>query len=302
VKKVRVLSIDGGGVRVILAVKMLARLEHHLGGPLHEAFDLVIGTSAGAITGCCLAQRMSAAEIDTRWDELCRSTFPPPRRLGDFARRLANKAGILTKYDGTAVDGLLVDLFGDRSMGELHIPHTLTVSFDPSTMHVQVCRSSDPDQSDTPVREACRASGASPTYIPAAGPRRLLDGGVIANNPATFGVLHGLQVARERFGEQAADNLFVVSIGSGMPMRDRTTARSFLSQTRRMIDIAMYTDLQVGNHLLPDKNYFRLQPTVPPELAVTDNTRRLPKLRLFADSFVSSIDPSLQHIAAELAA
>lgn len=46
---VRVLSLDGGGVRGIVELAVLKRLETHigLGLPLGEFFDLIVGTSAG---------------------------------------------------------------------------------------------------------------------------------------------------------------------------------------------------------------------------------------------------------------
>jgi len=50
---VRILSLDGGGVRGIIPLVLLEQLEQHLVGfglPLHDFFDFVCGTSAGRIT------------------------------------------------------------------------------------------------------------------------------------------------------------------------------------------------------------------------------------------------------------
>lgn len=298
----RVLSLDGGGVRCLLGVVLLARLERYLGRPLHEAVDLVIGTSAGAITGCCLSMGLSAAQIEARWERFARAFFPSPRGIQDYARRAAAAVGLRPKYEDAAIESSLKQLFGERALGELLIPHTLTVAFDPGAMQVFVFRSSDPEHAQIPVWQACRASGAGPTYFSEAGPRRLLDGGVIANNPTTFGVLHGIRLARQTQGPEAAERLLVISIGSGLPLRNRTEARSLAAQARRLMDIVFYADLAVGRYLLPEQNYFRLQPAVPPELAVTDDHRRLPELRLFAEAFAGSVEPTLRHIAERLAA
>jgi hypothetical protein len=129
-----------------------------------------------------------------------------------------------------------------------------------------------------------------------------LDGGVIANNPTTFGVLHGIRLAREAFGADGPERLLVVSVGSGVPVRDRTAAHSLVDQARRLMDIVFYADLAVGRYLLPERNYFRLQPGLPPALAVTDDHRRLPELRLFAEAFADSVDATLRHIAERLRA
>ncbi len=312
----RVLSLDGGGVRCILGVTLLTRLERYLGRPLHQVLDLVIGTSAGAITGCCLSQGMAAAEIEARWAELSASFFPRPRGIQDMARRVVSATtGLLPKYSEASIEEGLKRLFGERTLGDLLIPHTLTVAFDPGTLGVFLFRSSDPEHAEIPVWQACRASGAGPTYFSEAGPRRLLDGGVIANNPTTFGVLQGIRLAREAWnqkaqstgpspapggGHEATDHLLVVSIGSGMPLRNRTQAKTLAAQARRLMDIVFYTDLAVGRYLLPEHNYFRLQPAVPPALAVTDDHRRLPELKLLAEAFAGSIEPTLRHIAERL--
>ncbi len=297
----RVLSLDGGGVRCILGVTLLTRLERYLGRPLHQVLDLVIGTSAGAITGCCLSQGMAAAEIEARWAELSASFFPRPRGIQDMARRVVSATtGLLPKYSEASIEEGLKRLFGERTLGDLLIPHTLTVAFDPGTLGVFLFRSSDPEHAEIPVWQACRASGAGPTYFSEAGPRRLLDGGVIANNPTTFGVLQGIRLAREAGGHEATDRLLVVSLGSGMPLRNRTQAKTLAAQARRLMDIVFYTDLAVGRYLLPEHNYFRLQPAVPPSLAVTDDHRRLPELKLLAEAFTGSIEPTLRHIAERL--
>lgn len=47
----RVLGIDGGGIRGIIPAMVLTAIEKGLrpGGRLHQTFDLIVGTSTGAI-------------------------------------------------------------------------------------------------------------------------------------------------------------------------------------------------------------------------------------------------------------
>ena len=70
-QKHKILALDGGGIRGILTLEVLARMEEMLAeatgaGPafrLCQFFDYVGGTSTGAIIAAGLAQGMSAKEL-----------------------------------------------------------------------------------------------------------------------------------------------------------------------------------------------------------------------------------------------
>ena len=51
----KVLSFDGGGVRAIIGLYFLKRLEQETSKSIFDSFDLFIGTSAGAINALMLA-------------------------------------------------------------------------------------------------------------------------------------------------------------------------------------------------------------------------------------------------------
>ncbi|MEG3146530.1 patatin-like phospholipase family protein [Sphingomonas sp. RT2P30] len=59
----RILSLDGGGAKGFYTLGVLREVEAHLGKPLHEAFDLVFGTSTGAIIASLIALGRTVAEI-----------------------------------------------------------------------------------------------------------------------------------------------------------------------------------------------------------------------------------------------
>ena len=51
----RILSLDGGGAKGFYTLGVLKEIEAMLGQPLHERFDLIFGTSSGAIIAALLA-------------------------------------------------------------------------------------------------------------------------------------------------------------------------------------------------------------------------------------------------------
>jgi patatin-like phospholipase/acyl hydrolase len=78
----RILALDGGGVRGLLTIGMLARLEDHLrqrsGNPnyrLSEYFDLIGGTSTGSIIATGLALGLSVAEISALYKTVIPQVF-----------------------------------------------------------------------------------------------------------------------------------------------------------------------------------------------------------------------------------
>src|SRR5580700_3740852 len=62
-ESVRILSIDGGGIRGIIPARLLQRIEEGTGKPARDLFHLIAGTSTGGIIGCGLLKGKTAAEM-----------------------------------------------------------------------------------------------------------------------------------------------------------------------------------------------------------------------------------------------
>jgi len=58
----KLLALDGGGIRGVLTLSILKKLEEQV-GPLHDFFDYVAGTSTGAIIAAGIARGMSVGEL-----------------------------------------------------------------------------------------------------------------------------------------------------------------------------------------------------------------------------------------------
>jgi patatin-like phospholipase/acyl hydrolase len=65
----RILSLDGGGAKGFYTLGILRELEGLLGGPLYKRFDLIFGTSTGAIIAALLGLAKSVKEISSLYEE-----------------------------------------------------------------------------------------------------------------------------------------------------------------------------------------------------------------------------------------
>jgi patatin-like phospholipase/acyl hydrolase len=106
-KQFRILSLDGGGIRGLITAIWLKRLEQEVKKPLHECFDLVAGTSTGAILACGISMGVPVDRIIQLYMEQGREVFPAPasRLWGRFTRVLSEGFSA-PKYDGTGLERL----------------------------------------------------------------------------------------------------------------------------------------------------------------------------------------------------
>lgn len=59
----RILALQGGGIRGLITAVICEEIERKLGCPIARKFDLIAGTSAGSIVGAGLATGASASEV-----------------------------------------------------------------------------------------------------------------------------------------------------------------------------------------------------------------------------------------------
>ena len=74
---VRMLNIDGGGVRGVVPLEFLTRLQNELGpkARVQDFFDIAFGTSAGMFTSYCTARSSLFASFVLSIDPPCTCPF-----------------------------------------------------------------------------------------------------------------------------------------------------------------------------------------------------------------------------------
>ena len=258
----RVLAIDGGGIRGLIPALVLAELERRANRPVHELFDLIAGTSTGGILACalCAPNPMPAAEVAEIYEEAGPAIFDR-----SVWQRIRSAEGLLDeKYDAGALDRALERFLAGKRLAETQ-PELIVPAYDmsaPGPYFFKTRKAREQADEDFPLTVVARATAAAPTYFEPlpADERALVDGGVFAVNPAMSAFAEVL-----RFHPSA--EVVLLSLGTG----ERTRRRSFadvkdwglVEWARPILDVVFdgssdAVDYQL-RHVLGEERYWRLQ-------------------------------------------
>jgi uncharacterized protein len=259
---VRVLAIDGGGIRGLIPALLLAELEERAGRSVFRLFDLMAGTSTGGILVCALSgpDPLPAAEVAAIYEE------EGPRIFDRSVwQRIQSADGLLDeKYDAAALDRALERFLADKRLSAAQ-PELLVPAYDtagPGPYFYKTSNARADAAEDAPLSEVARATSSAPTYFEPleAGARALIDGGVFAVNPAMSAYVEALRM-------QPGAEVTVVSLGTG----ERTRKRSFdeikdwglVEWARPILDVVFdgisdAVDYQL-RHGLEEGRYWRFQ-------------------------------------------
>lgn len=207
--KLRILSIDGGGIRGIVPGTILVQLEGMLqeltGDPetrLADFFDLIAGTSTGGILSClylmpdCLDQPAKARPRFSA-EEAVNLYFQRGDEIFDLSlwQQISSGKGLVDeKYNSKAIEEALLDYFQEVQLSHLLKPCLIT-AYDLRARRAHFFNQMDAREKgpgwDFLVRDIARATSAAPTYFECARIKAadhavypLIDGGLAANNPA----------------------------------------------------------------------------------------------------------------------
>ena len=233
----RLLALDGGGIRGLITVEILARIEAMLreesGNPdlvLADYFDYIAGTSTGAIIATCLSLGMPVAKVRKFYIANGDAMFDKSLLLRRFRY----------KYEDDKLAAMLQQVIREES-GELTNPvlgsealrTLLLVIMRNATTDSPWPVSNNPyakfnarDRDDCnlhiPLWQLVRASTAAPVYFPpeevrvGKHPFLFVDGGVTTyNNPAFLLFLMATMGAYRLGWPVGPEKMLLVSIGTG---------------------------------------------------------------------------------------
>lgn len=231
IQQKKILTIDGGGIRGLLALGMLEQIERQLRNAcgnsnllLSDYFDYISGTSTGAILATALSTGMSTAEIRPFYLECSQEIF----KKASISKRL------YFKYQSEAITRILRDTFGESTtLGSDTIKTLLMIVMRNASTGSPWLMSNNPeamfnDKSlsdcnlDLPLWQLVRASTAAPTFFEpesiTLGETEFLfvDGGVTPyNNPSFQTFLMATLEPYQLQWQTGEDKMLLVSVGTG---------------------------------------------------------------------------------------
>lgn len=219
-KAFRVLCIDGGGMRGLYTATLLSTLAYRFDSrfskespDIGKVFNLVCGTSTGAILACGLAAGIPISKIQSLYIDKGATIFVDPM---PSEQRRVKLFGWACKYitkpsaNASKLKDALIETFGSMTIKELYEKRGISLcipSINASNYKAWVFKTphilgKHRDDNYTLV-DVCMASSAAPIILPVAqlsNPDNkdlldnFVDGGLWANNPSLIGLIEALGI------------------------------------------------------------------------------------------------------------
>lgn len=241
-RKLRVLSIDGGGVRGVIPASILTYIERKFqmvseneNMRIADCFDIIVGTSTGGILACLYLtpninyshdglgpiSKYSAKEALDFYVENSNYIFNQSKRDSWFGFGLFVNA---RKFNARNIEALLLAKFGDLKMNDL-LDTCVVTSYDMKSKTAIFFNSNEASykQRSFYVRDVARSTSAAPTYFSPASIENLItgekmyniDGGMFANNPSMCAYAECRSGDSEQDGFPATEDILMLSLGTG---------------------------------------------------------------------------------------
>lgn len=296
----KILSLDGGGIRGLMTAIILERLEAEEPGFL-DLVDLFAGTSTGGLLALGLAAGLQPSYARELYEQKGEYVFKDT--LIDNILDFGNLIG--AEYSEKRLKESLEQQFGDLTLDSLP-KKVLISSFDldnypENSGQLRTWKAkffhnypgSDSDGNQRVVDVALRTSNA-PTYFPIY--QGYIDGGVVANNPSMCALAQALNPAT---GGRQIDEIRLLSIGTGQYSRYLSKQYGdwgVLHWAPHIVDLVMEGSSGLADYQcrqLLSSNYFRINPVLPFPIHM-DDVMRIPDLVEVASQY--SIEEVLEWI------
>lgn len=219
----KILCLDGGGIKGIYTASLLAEIERLRDGKICDYFDMLAGTSTGAIIAAGLSIEIPAQDILELYLNKGKNIFPKEKwKL------------FKGKYSAEPLENELKQLFGDKKIGEANT-RLLIPTYNLSTDAVQVIKTPHAKDlyydKDRKIYEVLLATTAAPVYF---SPYKMsggvfMDGGIGANNPSLIALVEGITRCKWKKEDIMILNIGNVTSGKNTTGKEKMGLLSFLT-------------------------------------------------------------------------
>lgn len=298
---IKILSIDGGGIRGIIPAVVLNYLEEKTGKRIYEMFDFISGTSTGGLLTLFVnkVKPFSGKELLALYEgEQARVIFPDVKHP---IKKLLKGP----KFEVTGIDAILNYVVGDMTMKDTIKP-CLVTSYNTEQGCAEFFTNYEKRYENLKLSKVMRATSAAPTcfepvYIDGFG--TYIDGGVAANNPALCAYVEVLKLLRKEGINPYSKKIIVVSLGTGVLKLSHTYNEMKNWSAIKWVTKGPILDMfYEGNsttveyqlrQLLPKEDYFRFQAYLPQDdkkMKEMDNadSKNVAKLKDLANYYMAN--------------
>lgn len=288
-KNARVLSIDGGGSRGVIALTYLIELEQQTGRQIYQLFDHICATSTGSIIATLLTvpglkfknkdieisapedRPMFATQARDLFLHLSKVIFGKPNKKSRFSM-----PSLHTRFDVKPFSVLLENLLGEKTFADTLIPVSIT-SYSLDTNMPVIQSSFHENKQEEKLRKAVRASTAAPgIFLPTKAGH--IDGGLAFNNPSIVAALMTWRYLKRDMSEQ-----LLLSLGNGVdtkPVSKSEVEKMYITGiASKIIEILLNGEntnflteylFHIYHAEAENRSYFRFQCQLPTELNIID--------------------------------
>lgn len=284
-KPCRILSLDGGGAKGFYTLGVLREIEGMVKCPLHEKFDLIFGTSTGAIIAALLALGRSVKDISDLYEKHV-PTVMRARSRREKSLALANLGYEIFKDDTfdkmkTGVGIVATRWLIERPMifkTSIEQAHGRMGTFTPG-FGVKVSDAVQASCSAFPFFERKMVRTDKGDLV------ELIDGGYCANNPTLYAIADAIMALK-----LPAEHIRVVSVGVGVYPSPKPSWLSTTKWAQKLMSVQLLQKtLEINTQSMDQLRHvlFRHVPTVrisdtfeQPEMATDMFEHNMTKLNL----------------------
>ncbi|MBE4909723.1 patatin-like phospholipase family protein [Bacillus luteolus] len=290
----KMLCIDGGGIRGVFAITILKALEEKYNKPVADLFDVIAGTSTGSIIAASVSMKIPMDEVLENYKKFGRKIFIRQAKVGLFKSVYSDR--FLRRY--------LKKSFKDIKLSEVETPiliPAVDVTHGRPYVHRTMKNAEEKDDLSIELWDAVLSSCSAPVYFP---PNNVdnrflsIDGGLWANNPSLVCITEAL-----KHYKKSMEDIRILSVGTGKQTIDFTIQEEknwgvkqwlpfdfpSMKVTPKLLDLALHLSSESISyqckHLL-GSNYLRINKELGEEIPFDEISSMDELINLGSDVFI----------------